>query len=33
MLEKQMNTKSGKIEAKRRTKILKEFLNELKQEI
>jgi len=33
LLEKQMNTKSGKIEAKKRTKILKKFLDELKQEI
>lgn len=32
-LESLMNTKSGKIEAKKRTKILKEFLNQLKQEI
>ena len=32
-LESLMNTKSGKIEAKKRTKILKEFLNELKKEI
>ena len=28
-----MNTKSGKIEAKKRTRILKEFLKQLKQEI
>jgi len=28
-----MNTKSGKAEAKKRTKIIKEFLNQLKQEI
>ena len=33
ILEKKMNTKSGKIEAKRRTKILKKFLDNLKQEI
>jgi len=32
-LESLMNTKSGKIEAKKRTKVLKEFLNQLKQEI
>ena len=32
-LEKMMNTKSAKIEAKRRTKILKIYLNELKKEI
>ncbi len=32
-LESMMNTKSGKIEAKKRTKVLKEFLNQLKQEI
>lgn len=32
-LESLMNTKSGKIEAKKRTKIMKEFLNELKKEI
>lgn len=32
-LESRMNTKSGKIEAKKRTKILKDFLNELKKEI
>jgi uncharacterized protein len=32
-LESMMNTKSGKIEAKKRTKILKDFLNQLKQEI
>ncbi len=32
-LELLMNTKSGKAEAKKRTKILKEFLNQLKQEI
>ena len=32
-LESLMNTKSGKIEAKKRTKIMKEFLNELKTEI
>jgi uncharacterized protein len=28
-----MNTKSGKIEAKKRTKVLKEFLKQLKNEI
>lgn len=33
LLESKMNTKSGKIEAKRRTKIIKKFLNDLKQEI
>ncbi len=32
-LESLMNTNSGKAEAKKRTKILKEFLNQLKQEI
>lgn len=32
-LESLMNTKSGKIEAKKRTKFLKTFLNELKKEI
>jgi len=32
-LESLMNTKSGKTEAKKRTKIIKEFLNQLKQEI
>ena len=32
-LEFLMNTKSGKIEAKKRTKVLKDFLNELKKEI
>jgi len=32
-LESSMNTKSGKIEAKKRTRILKEFLNQLKQEV
>ncbi len=32
-LESLMNTKSGKIEAKKRTKVLKAFLNELKKEI
>lgn len=32
-LESHMNTKSGKIEARKRTKILKEFLNQLKKEI
>ena len=32
-LESLMNTTSGKIEAKRRTMILKEFLKQLKQEI
>jgi len=32
-LESLMNTKSGKKEAKRRTRILKEFLNYLKQEL
>ena len=32
-LELLMNTKSGKIEAKKRTKILKNFLNQLKDEI
>ena len=32
-LESLMNTKSGKIEAKKRTKVLNDFLNELKKEI
>jgi uncharacterized protein len=32
-LELLMNTKSGKMEAKKRTKVLQEFLNQLKQEI
>jgi len=32
-LESLMNTKSGKIEAKKRTKVLKEFLKQLKQEV
>ncbi len=32
-LESLMNTKSGKIEAKKRTIILKKFLNQLKQEL
>ena len=32
-LESMMNTKSGKIEAKKRTKVLKEFLKQLKDEI
>lgn len=32
-LESLMNTKSGKIEAKKRTKIMKNFLNQLKNEI
>ncbi|MCV0431310.1 HD domain-containing protein [Nitrosopumilus sp.] len=32
-LESLMNTKSGKIEAKKRTKVLKEFLRQLRQEI
>jgi uncharacterized protein len=32
-IESLMNTKSGKIEAKKRTKVLKVFLNELKHEI
>ena len=27
------NTKSGKVEAKKRTKILKKYLNKLKQEL
>ncbi len=33
LLEAKMNTKSAKIEAKHRTKIIKKFLNEFKQEI
>ncbi len=32
-LEYLMNTKSGKVEAKKRTKVLNEFLNQLKQEV
>jgi uncharacterized protein len=32
-LELLMNTKSGKIEAKKRTRVLKEFLKQLKQEL
>ena len=32
-LESMMNTKSGKIEAKKRTKVLKEFLKHLKDEV
>ena len=33
LLEKKMNTKTAKIEARRRTKIMKKFLNDLKKEI
>ena len=33
LLEKKMNTKTGKTEAKRRTKIMKKFLDDLKKEI
>ncbi len=33
LLEKLMNTKSAKIEAKKRTKIIKKYLNDLKREI
>jgi len=33
LLEAKMNTKSAKIEAKRRAKIIKKFLNDFKQEI
>ncbi len=33
LLESKMNTRSGKVEAKRRTKIIKKFLSDLKQEI
>ena len=33
LLEAKMNTKSAKIEAKHRTKIIKKFLNDFKQEI
>ncbi len=33
VLELKMNTKSGKIEAKRRTKVIKKFLNDLKREL
>ena len=32
-LESLMNTKSGKVEAKKRTRVLTEFLNQLKQEL
>ena len=32
-LESMMNTKSGKIEAKKRTKVLKEYLSQLKKEL
>ncbi len=32
-LESLMNTKSGKVEAKKRTRILREYLNQLKQEL
>ena len=32
-VESMMNTKSGKIEAKKRTKVLKEFLKQLKDEV
>jgi len=32
-LESLMNTKSGKLEAKKRTRVLKEFLKQLKQEL
>jgi len=32
-LESSMNTKSGKVEAKKRTKVLKNFLKQLKQEL
>jgi len=32
-LESLMNTKSGKLEAKKRTRMIKKFLNQLKQEI
>lgn len=32
-LESLMNTKSGQVEAKKRTKVLKEFLKQLKQEL
>jgi len=33
LLEKKMNTKTAKTEARRRTKIMKKFLNDLKKEI
>jgi len=33
LIEKKMNTKSGKFEAKRRTKIIKKFLSDLEREI
>jgi uncharacterized protein len=33
LLESKMNTKTAKIEAKRRTKIIKKYLNDLKKEI
>ena len=33
ILESKMNTKSGKIEAKRRTRVIKKFLNDLKKDL
>ena len=33
LLEKRMNTKYGKLEAKRRTKIIKKFLSDFRREI
>lgn len=33
LLERKMNTKTGKIEARKRTKILKKFVNDLQKEI
>lgn len=33
LLEKKMNTKTGKIEARKRTRILKKFVNDLQKEI
>ncbi len=33
VIESKMNTKSGKIEAKRRTKVIKKFLNDLKKDL
>ena len=33
LLEKTMNTKAGKIEARKRIKIMKKFIDELKKEI
>jgi len=33
LIEKTMNTKTGKIEARKRIKMMKKFLDELKKEI